>query len=227
MKITFTNTSDDETLLKPIPAKSELPIWYKETKSYIDDYKKPVGGLTNGTIKRCMPVFDVITSGYLLLTPCDVYVNPTPEGPYFQWAMNDAIHFHPIEQVEKYPGITVEKSIPKWNNKWSIKTPPGYSTLFIPPVHRESVFQIMPGIIDTDKYNVPGAFPFMMNNPNWEGLIPKGTPYAQLMPFKRDSWNMKFGGEKEILEQGNQAKILFSKFFDRYKTMARTPKEYN
>jgi len=227
MKITFTNISDNEALPKPILAKSMLPDWYKETESYQGGKKMPLNGMTNGTIKRCMPVFDMITAGYLLVTPCDIYVSPTKDGPYFEWAYGEnVVTFHSREQVGEYPGLSIEKSIPKFNNRWSIKTPPGYSTLFIPPVHRESVFSVLPGIIDTDKYFVPGAFPFHMKDPNWEGLIPQGTPYVQLIPFKRDSWEMQFGGTKEMQEQATQLKSIIAQFFDRYKYMFRTPKEY-
>lgn len=227
MNITFTNISDNDILPKPVLAKTMIPDWYKELESYKDNKKKPVNALTSGTIKRCMPVFDVMTAGYLLLTPCDIYVTPTEEGPYFEWAFGaDVITFHSIDQVKGYPGVTIENAAPKFNNRWAIKTPSGYSTLFIPPVHRDAPFSILSGVIDTDKYFVPGAFPFFMKDPNWEGLIPQGTPYAQLIPFKRDSWTMKFGGEKEMVEQANQAKAIFSKFFDRYKTMFRSNKEY-
>jgi hypothetical protein len=98
--------------------------------------------------------------------------------------------------------------------------------MFIQPMHRESVFTILPGIVDTDRYYSPVNFPFTVNDPNFEGLIPKGTPIAQVIPFKRDSWAMQFGREKEIKEQLTINNQLSTKFFDRYKDMFRVKKEF-
>ena len=53
-------------------------------------------------------------------------------------------------------------------------------------MHRESVFTIMDGIVDTDSYNALVNFPFFLNDWSYEGLIPAGTPMAQVIPFKRE-----------------------------------------
>jgi len=119
-----------------------------------------------------------------------------------------------------------EHPYPKWINHWAIRTPKGYSTMFVQPMHRESVFTILPGIVDTDEYYAPINFPMVINDPNFEGLIPKGTPIAQVIPFKRESWKMEIGGEKELAEQEKVGQKLLTKFFDRYKTMFRANKEY-
>ncbi len=71
------------------------------------------------------------------------------------------------------------------------------------------------------KYKVTQAY-----DPEFEGLIPKGTPIAQVIPFKRESWTMQFGRDKEIQEQSKITANLNTKFFDRYKTMFRKNKEY-
>jgi hypothetical protein len=88
------------------------------------------------------------------------------------------------------------------------------------------VFTILPGIVDTDEYYAPINFPMVINDPAFEGMIPKGTPIAQVIPFKREQWTMQFGGAKEIKEQLENAAILNTKFFDRYKNMFRKIKEY-
>ncbi len=98
--------------------------------------------------------------------------------------------------------------------------------MFVPPMHRESLFTILPGIVDTDDYYSPVNFPFVVNDPEFEGMIPKGTPIAQVIPFKRESWTMQFGGEKEIKEESKNIKTLETKFFDRYKNMFWHRKEY-
>ena len=79
-------------------------------------------------------------------------------------------------------------------NPWKIKTPPGYSCLFIPPMHREfDHFHILPGIVDTDKFMTNVNFPFCINQgkyPSFKKIFERGLPYVQVIPFKRDPWKM-------------------------------------
>jgi hypothetical protein len=226
MNITFTNTSGFDDLEQPQPASKFIPDWYKNMESYIDGNKKPNGDAsTNGTIKRCMPVFDAIIAGYVIVLPADVYVSIKNGEQYFEWSNFNLVSFHPITQAPEHPNRK-PYAYPKWNNPWCVKTPKGYSTMFIQPMHRESVFTILPGIVDTDEYYAPVNFPMVINDPEFEGLIPKGTPIAQVIPFKRESWTMQFGGEKELKEQANITNKLSTRFFDRYKTMFRANKEY-
>jgi hypothetical protein len=226
MKITFTNTIDFADLEKPKPASQLIPEWYKEMSSYIDDKKIPqLDGNTNATIKRCIPVFDAITAGYIIELPGDVYVRIVDGQQYFSWTNFDLVKFHSTDQAPNHPERK-PYSYPKWINPWAIKTPNGYSTMFIQPMHRESVFTILPGIVDTDTYTASVNFPFVINDPNFEGLIPKGTPIAQVIPFKRESWKMEFGSEKELYDDKQVVIKLSTKFFDKYKTMFWHRKEY-
>ena len=226
MNITFTNLSGFDDLEQPQPASKFIPDWYKNIESYTGGEKKPTGDAkTTATIKRCMPVFDAINAGYIIASPADVYVRIKDGQQFFEWSALNLISFHPIEQASVHPARN-KYAYPKWNNLWAIRTPKGYSTMFIQPMHRESVFTILPGIVDTDEYYAPVNFPFVINDPEFEGFIPKGTPIAQVIPFKRESWSMQFGGEKEIKEQAKITDNLNTKFFDRYKTMFRKNKEY-
>jgi hypothetical protein len=226
MKITFTNVSEFKDIEKPLPASAFVPDWYKNMTSYITGEKKPVGKTpTNATIKRCMPVFDAITAGYIITLPADVYVSIKDGDQYFEWPSLELVEFHSVSQAPEHPARN-QYPYAKWINYWAIKTPKGYSTMFVQPMHRESVFTILPGVVDTDEYCAPVNFPFVINDPNFEGYIYKGTPIAQVIPFKRESWNMQIGGEKELEEQANVNKKLRTKFFDKYKNMFRATKEY-
>lgn len=225
MKIIFTNTSGAD-IEQPKPASKLVPDWYKNMESYVGKEKKPMGDAsTSATIKRCMPVLDAITAGYIIESPADVWVSKKDERQWFEWSDFGLISFHPIEQAPEHPARK-PFPYPKWNNPWSITTPKGYSTLFVQPMHRESVFTILPGVVDTDTYSAPVNFPFVINDPNFEGLIPKGTPIVQVIPFKRDSWNMEIGTKEDFDRQNKINKKLQSKFFDRYKSMFWTRKEY-
>ena len=224
--IKFSNTNGWQDLEKPQPASAFIPDWYKNIDSYVNGKKETDGkGGTLATIKKCMPVFDAITAGYIITSPADIMVTIKEGAQYFEWANFGLISFHPIEQAPNHPERKPHQ-YPKWNNPWAIKTPKGYSTMFVQPMHRESVFTILPGIVDTDIYTAPVNFPFVVNDPNFEGLIPKGTPIAQVIPVKRDAWKMEFGGQEELIEQANITTKLQTKFFDRYKTMFWSRKEY-
>lgn len=236
MKITFTpNTNLLPEKYYPKPASNFIPTWYEESKSYVNDEKiPPTAGGTNATIKRCMPIFDSMVSGYIIPTVVDIWVkqvfvedNSEKKQPRYEWPSFDAIEFHPIIQAPDYPNNTGHTvAYPKWINPWSIKTPPGYSTFFIQPLHRKSNFTIIPGVVDTDKYNPAVNFPFVLNDINFEGLIPAGTPMVQVIPFKRDSWKMEIGNKEDFENQNKQIALLKTKFFDSYKTNFRQSKEY-
>jgi hypothetical protein len=102
-------------------------------------------------------------------------------------------------------------------NPYSIFTPNGYSILIMQPLHRESVFTILPAIIDTDTYHGEINFPFILNDLDWQGVIPAGTPMAQIIPFKRESWKHTIGNEKERLKVKKTNQKKNTMIFDSYK----------
>ncbi len=212
----------------PKPASEFLPEWYKKTPSYFNGKKDVVGASGTSTIKKCIPVFDALTAGYIITTPCDVWVAKVGSESYYQWSLGpEKVNFHPITQAEFHPSKKSDMAYPKWINDWLIKTPKGYSSMFMPPMHNPNeYFTILPGIVDTDTYLDAVHFPFVLNDPDFEGLIPAGTPIVQIIPFKRNSWKLVFGGEKEIKEAEVVLKKLISEFFNRYKTMFWARKEY-
>jgi hypothetical protein len=61
-------------------------------------------------------------------------------------------------------------------------------------------FMTISGVIDNDKVNLPGLMPFFVQK-GWTGVIPAGTPYAQLLPFLREDWKSEIiiPTETEIL----------------------------
>ena len=221
--IIFTDTLGVAETYAPIPSSKLIPSWYKNMDSYINKQKEisVENHTTTGTLKKCIPVFDAITSGYLILLPCDVSVSTMDNAPYYQWSNYDLIKFHPIEQAPQHPQAN-GFAFPKFVNPWAIKTANGYSCLFTAPKHRDNPFTILDGIVDTDKYDAAVNFPFVLNDPKWEGIIPAGTPIAQVIPFKRDAFEMQ-------IKDNNYTKTvaqLKSKFFNSYKTQFWQRKEY-
>lgn len=234
MNIIFTNIFDIPEEYHPRPASSYTPSWYKNMESYVGGQRKPDGnGSTTSTIKRCMPVFDAISSGYIIPTYTDLYVSPQKDEDgkflktWYEWSGLEPIHWHPIVQAPEHPNRNGhELAYPKWMNPWSIKTPKGYSCLFVQPFHRESEFTILPGVVDTDTYTAPVNLPFVLNSMDFDGIIPAGSPMVQVIPFKRDQWSMKKGSNTEIIEQEAITQLLKTKFFDGYKNIFRQKKEY-
>ena len=231
MKIIFTDTHNpDGVLEKPKPATEYIPQWYKDAKSYTDPSGKKAPTLDNtpyATIKRCMPLYDMMTAGYIMETPYDIYVRQTPEGPYFQWGANDAIAFQSMEQFQNHPysreiNYAVRIVIP-----WSIKTPKGWSIMVMEPQHHEpGIIQCASGIVDTDTFSLPFNMFLKLRDPNFEGMIPAGTPFLQIIPFKRESWEVELGSVKEK-SKIEVDKIKFNTvFFDRYKKFWWSKKEY-
>ena len=224
--IKFSTNTIIEKEYYPEPASKLIPDWYKNLESYIGGEKKPTGdGNTTGTIKKCMPVFDSITAGYIIKLPADVFVKTVDGTPYYEWSNLGLVQFHPVEQAPNHPAAN-GFTYPKWINPWAIQTPPGYSVLFIQPMHRESVFTILPGIVDTDQYNAPVNFPFVLNDIKYEGLISAGTPMAQVIPFKRELWEMNLGTQEDFDNQNKTTVRLRTRFFDSYKSQFRQLKEY-
>lgn len=223
-QVTFTTEFVVADEYKPKPATKFIPEWYKATSTRIGE-KTPDG---NPTIKKCIPVFDAITAGYILVTPFDVWIKQVDGEPQYQPARSaqGMVQFHPVMQASKHPA-SHGLQFPKWINPWAIKTPKGYSTLFVPPMHNPNPwFQIFEGIVDTDEYFASVNFPFILKDPSYEGLIPAGTPMAQIIPFKRESWKMTIGTEEDVTNQKRIAGYLDSQFFDRYKRNFWNRKDY-
>jgi hypothetical protein len=213
----------------PKPTVKFLPEWYKKTDSYIGIDKNNSFG-ENATIKKCIPVFDVLTLGYTITTYCDIFIKNNNGNIEYKTPTSlgmSSVEFHTIAQAPYHPNVS-NQLFPKFINPWSITTPKGYSSLFIPPVHSANTyFKILEGFVDTDRYNCPVNFPFVLNDLSFQGLIPAGTPVAQVVPIKRESWIMEEGSDKDLLKMNQDSLLLNSKFYDRYKKIFWSKKQYN
>lgn len=226
MNITFTDTRGVVSDYAPVPASRCLPDWYKQTEEYASGERIIQNGMTPHTVKKCIPVFDALTAGYVIRSYVDVQVTHREGVPWYEWPSQDALSFHPIDQAAKHPAQN-GAPYPKWTNPWAIRTPRGYSCLFIPPMHNPNgIFTILPGIVDTDTYEAPVNFPFVLDDVSWEGLIPAGTPIAQVIPFRRDSWKMETGDEKDRERQSGVTLRLRSLWWNSYKRQFWTRKQY-
>ncbi len=220
-KIIFIDTIGVAKEYAPKPAIKFIPDWYKKMEASFPKEKTPESVIT---IKKCIPVLDAITAGYIIVSPCDVYISIKDDEPNYNSAIPNLIQFHPRKQAYTHP-LANEYKFPKWNNPWGIKTPQGYSCLFKPLAHNSNPwFEILEGVVDTDTYSAAVNFPFVLKNPTKEFMIPAGTPIAQVIPFKREEWKLSFSDDKK-LHQG-VTDYLSSQFFDRYKRLFWSRKSY-
>lgn len=237
--IKFTTRYEVDEEFYPRPSDKNLPEWYVKMEAYGGygrgkdaGYEKTVThhGEPNATIKRCVPVLDAITAGYILVTPADIWVRVNENSGEQEFVGRHSafkISSHDNGQAVHHPMVKKDKNVPKLMNPWMIETPSGYSVLIISPMHNPNgIFTCMPGVIDTDTYTNEVNFPFVLDDPNFTGLIPAGTPMAQVIPFKRDAWKMEIGGHEEI-EKGNKVfNKLSTKIFNAYKTLFWSRKEF-
>lgn len=178
---------------QPEPIKTFLPEWYRKAETYFQSAKydnKKMAGL-----KKCIPYLDAMISGYALTIPVDINVSRNEDGSLkLDWESDKITQF--IDERPHEMGSTMPRIPGYYPNHlvfaglWGWKTPRGYSTLVIPPLNRDDLpFKIMAGIMDTDEFWGAGNIPFYIRN-DFVGVIPKGTPFAQIIPIKRTSWKM-------------------------------------
>ena len=227
LNIKFTDvTGEVPERFYPVPAKKMIPDWHKNLTPYIGggSYEISDDGTDNQTAKRCLPMTDAITSGYIIPLPHDISVTQTDSGPYYKWPAGLGVDLHKRGQASTHEKAS-RHQIPKIMNPWSIQTPRGYSTLFVSPLNREETpVSLFSGVVDTDFYFSPINFPFLLEE-NFEGIVSAGTPIAQVFPFKREGWKMQIevGKSEEISKNLNS---LLAVFRNGYRKMYRQEKGY-
>jgi len=176
-KIKFHSTYAQFDVPKPFPAYKGVPAWYRE-----------MPGVENNkmTVKKCVPVLDAITSGYLITLAADVEVTDQGIKNFSKVKMVSAHHKEQTLNLVVPPEYDEQPY--KWENFFVVKTPKGYSTMFVHPLNRTDLpFMSLSGVVDTDKHPIPVNFPFLIRK-DFRGIITAGTPLIQAIPFKRESW---------------------------------------
>jgi hypothetical protein len=198
MALTFRCPPELTAILpRPIPAVQGLPNWFKELpqKSF-----NPIAQSETQTVKRCPPFIDAMTYGFLMLLVCDLKV----EKGEFSWELDfphggkskyarSPISFHDPSQVIDSPYYEQDRVVIKFHNFWTIESPPGYSLLFTHPLNRPDLpFTTLTGLVDSDLYRQNWIhFPAQWHDPDFTGILAKGTPVAQCIPVKRETWTSR------------------------------------
>ena len=176
-----------------IPMKKIIPKWYKEAPGVGNNLVDNNGNFIHN-VKQCIPFLDSMTTGYAFLLPYDILITKKDGKQIVAWN-----HIgQPVISVREgshYP-VPVPAGYSQTHFVWNISTvfklPAGYSSIFTHPLNRFDLpFITMSGVIDGGFAMHPyGNIPFFLKE-DFDGVIPQGTPIAQIIPFKIEGWTSK------------------------------------
>lgn len=188
---------------KPFPASQAIPQWWKDATPYSVSKNNPDGKKliienheSNASFKKCTPMLDMLSSGYVVPLWADVQVKIKNDQPSLNWRVkNPVFDLHNGHGIEKPDGYHQVKY--KFINQWIPKLPRGYSALITPCFgYPNNVFRIISAVIDYDK-TTHALFPPVYIKEGFEGIVEKGTPMFQIIPFKRSNWDSEFSFLKD------------------------------
>jgi hypothetical protein len=185
----------ENVIRRPSPSSDYIPKWWKEMDPYFNNSKLSIiNGFPNFTAKKCLPMLDAISMGYMIPLWADVNVSQKSGSPSIYWKINttvfDTHSFEMTNDVDVPDGYSYLAY--KMHNKFVIKTPPGWSCLFVHPMgHTDLPFYSIPAVVDTDKHD-DVINPVIWIKNGFEGIIEEGTPILQVIPFKRESWKAEY-----------------------------------
>ncbi len=173
-------------IAEPSPAKSIHPAWFKRLPGLDRD---ELSATNNGlTVKRCVPFLDALNIGWIVPLAATVRLEISDAGRSVVagWEFDrEMVSNHSPHQAAGNP--YEPRPLMKFHNPWTVRTPPGWSCLFVPPLNRpDDVVEVLSGVVDTDRYVSPINFPFVATAPDGVHTLHKGRPIMQVIPFARD-----------------------------------------
>lgn len=211
------NSLSDKYL--PVPASKVIPDWYSSYEKFLKDKHGKIISSPNGerflTFKSCPALLDMFLAGYFLVTPCDLFFYIKNGEPYVTIDSEFKNFCGERQKMEGFdnPYDYYEKHF-YWYPNWAPELPSGYSSLYLNPInHYNLPFHTIEGIIDNDKLSSPGNMPFFIKK-GFEGIIPAGTPYMLIIPFKREGWQMEImhHTKEEIKQRTTSVADIFQKY---------------
>ena len=206
---------------KPYPAVKQLPDWFLDMDPYSDKSRIdfPNDGklhfrsrIANATYKKCVPLLDGLSAGYIVPLWTDVMVEQNNDFPVLYWkTQKDVFSLHGESSEQIVPPTGYSNIVYKYSNCWIPQTPRGYSCLIVSPLgYGDLPFKAVSAIVDTDKSTLELVFPVWVKT-GFEGIVEKGTPMVQIIPFKRDDWESTF----DYYEDGEYYNVIQEKNFNR------------
>ena len=214
---------------KPYPAIKNLPKWWKDMPIYSNKENTfDINPAPAVTVKKCLPTLEIFSGGYYVPLWADIFVTQENSSPYIKWnTTTSVLDTWPQQMVNSFKiPEGYSKVVFKNLHGWTIKTPPGWSCMFIHPVaYPDLPFQTISGIVDTDILDYEINVPFVIKE-GFKGIIEKGTPMFQIFPFKRENWKSEFGLKKPN-EHFFDAEKLYSKINRAYASLTDNKKRYS
>ena len=177
---------DRGVIAEPIPARNELPAWFRQLPGVDRDH---LSATNDGvTVKRCLPFLDALGTGWIIPLAATVRLEVRDDGKHVEagWEFDrPMVSNHSAFQIAGHPA---EPRPPmKFHNYWTVRTPPGWSCLYLPPLNRPNgIVEVMSGVVDTDRFPTAVNIPFVACVPDGVHVLPRGTPLVQVIPFRRD-----------------------------------------
>jgi len=232
-KIIFKPSIPEEYLAGnvPVPAVKAIPEWFKKFGRYKGGSKKIehyADGNQNTTIKACPPIMDAFSTGYIITLRSDIFVRNENDEIFVTWSYGtpEFVSNHHQDQVPD--ALVPEYCNPKpfkFENAWSMILPKGYSALITHPFNRNDLpFLTLSGVVDLDGYHNTVNLPFLFKK-NASGIIPAGTPIAQVFPFKREAWQHSIEEHDPKFTQAQFSKVK-SKIEKGYKLLDWNRKDF-
>ena len=189
-----TDLDDPERLPAPYPATRAVPDWLKNLPMEQPLQPQGPGGEAAPrapTVKQCPPFLEAMTCGYIIPLAGDVTFEMEPSGTLRFTSEGNLIDTQHPAQVRGSP--MQNALIVKFNNPWIVRTPPGYSTLFVPALNQfRFPFQVLAGLVETDTYYKQVHFPSLcLMRPGQTVTLKRGTPIAQAIPILRSEWTSR------------------------------------
>jgi len=158
------------------------------------DWWKALSG-DEGSLKRCSGTSDYLSVGFTIPLWAKLMFRPSLDGTRWetQFDLGHSKGDFGIEgfgygQTGECP-VTKVRKIQKANyikviNPWLIKTAPGWSCLFLPPLwDPNSSYTMLPAVVHTDYYHHANMVMNILTDEPFE--IEIGTPIWHIIPFER------------------------------------------
>jgi hypothetical protein len=200
IKFTFIGEEAYEVREHPVPSSQMLPQWFSDMSPYQPTETNPEGkrlqiidGSSSATAKKCSPMLDAMTGGYTVCLWADVLAEKHSSGETdLSWRVKSPVfsrHGESGRLIPPPPGYGSQ--VLKYLTEFRVTTPPGYSILVKPVAgHYDLPFMPLTAVIDSDKSVIDTNIPVWVKK-GLEGVVPNGTPIAQIIPFKREEWEME------------------------------------
>ncbi len=192
-------TLDDTGFAHPMPAKNYVPSWYKAIPTFVPGMEKfnQEHNEYNHTVKNCVPLIDAFTTGFIQELSTDLQITRHPNGATgISWPQQ--FPWEPVRKPRHPTSMTgfvapegYEENPYLWIQPFEFGVPKGWSVLITHPLNRMDLpFRTMSAVVDSDDFPLRSEITFYLNK-GFTGVIEKGTPIFQIIPFQRADWEAK------------------------------------